>query len=225
MKADTQRNKYKPLRFAWRWEVCIRGPPGSAYEGDSYRVLVRLPLAFPATPPKLHFLSIMSHLEVETRDPYEGQLDESFYERLAERTQASKIEASGGVRVGPNVYTIRGALELLVEALNGPLLDPVMAAEAAAEEEAAKEAEADPEAAKAVDVADAAAEVAEAFADVVGGGGEEEEGGGEGEGEGGSGEGAEGSAGAAAEHDHGEPSTRLPTPHVTSHGGTWRMDI
>ena len=85
MKADTQRNKYKPLRFAWRWEVCIRGPPGSPYEGDSYRVLVRLPLAFPATPPKLHFLSIMSHLEVETRDPYEGQLDESFYERLAER--------------------------------------------------------------------------------------------------------------------------------------------
>ena len=31
-------------RLAWRWECAVRGPPGSPYAGEHYRVVVRLPL-------------------------------------------------------------------------------------------------------------------------------------------------------------------------------------
>ena len=88
----TQRGRYPSARLAWRWECTVRGPANSPFEGESYRVLVRLPLAYPSAPPKLHVLSTITHLEVEVRDPHEGNLDDSFYERLAERVESG----SGG---------------------------------------------------------------------------------------------------------------------------------
>ena len=40
-------------RLAWRWECAVRGPPGSPYAGEHYRVVVRLPLGYPAVAPKV----------------------------------------------------------------------------------------------------------------------------------------------------------------------------
>ena len=91
MKPDVQRGRITATKYAWRWECQVRGPAGSPYAGRSYRVLVRLPVGFPRTPAKLQVLSTIVHDVVEVRDPYEGQLDESFYERLAER-----VETEGG---------------------------------------------------------------------------------------------------------------------------------
>ena len=89
LQPQLQRGRNRLAKHAWCWETCIHGPLGSAYEGCSYRVLVRIPLGYPEMPPRLQLLSIFSHLEVETRDPYEGHMDESFYERLRERRASS----------------------------------------------------------------------------------------------------------------------------------------
>ena len=131
------RGRNKAGRLAWRWECSVRGPSGSPYYGQSYRVLVRLPLGYPAMAPKLHVLSTITHLEVETRDPYEGAMDESFYECLTERMKhggagdraASTVsdgqpgEAAATPTVAPShgLYTILGLLELFIEAMRGPL--------------------------------------------------------------------------------------------------------
>ena len=72
-------------RLAWRWECAVRPPAASPYAGSYYRVLVRIPLGYPAVPPRLSVLSILRHLDVEMRDPHEGDLDETFYEELARR--------------------------------------------------------------------------------------------------------------------------------------------
>ena len=225
MKPDVQRGRITATKYAWRWECQVRGPAGSPYAGRSYRVLVRLPVGYPRTPAKLQVLSTIVHDVVEVRDPYEGQLDESFYERLAERVETEggaatdsgdgggEGEGSGsdglrfriGTRVrckigafawesgrvidthyaepswpagevvpyqvrlddgrliyapndeetvikrekseaaarggGSGTYTVRGVLALLVEALEGPLVDPAAAAEAAAEKQAEEEVE------------------------------------------------------------------------------------
>ena len=76
-------------RLAWRWECAVRGPPGSPYAGEHYRVVVRLPLGYPAVAPKLSVLSIVHHLDIEVRDPYEGDLEDPFYEELARRAGSS----------------------------------------------------------------------------------------------------------------------------------------
>ncbi len=101
MQPELQRGRNKWAKHAWRWECNIHGPPGTPYAGSSYRVLVRVPVGYPQLPPRLLVLSIFSHLEVETRDPYEGQLDDSFYECLEEvRARASHVAtlASGAGR-------------------------------------------------------------------------------------------------------------------------------
>ena len=93
-------------KLAWRWTCAIRAPEGSPYraaEGSpdavsSYRVLVRFPMGYPLLPLRLHVLSVMHHVEVDLRDPFEGQLDDLFYEKLAERASragpVSTVEAA-----------------------------------------------------------------------------------------------------------------------------------
>ena len=60
-------------KLAWRWQCSIKGPAGTPYAGDSYRVLVRFPLGYPQLPPRLQVLSIIHHIEVDLRDPFEGK--------------------------------------------------------------------------------------------------------------------------------------------------------
>lgn len=82
-------------KLIWRWECAVRGPNQSPYEGLSYRVLVRIPAGYPRLPPRLLMLSIVQHLEVELRDPYEGSLEDVFYESLAARVGASLLSVEG----------------------------------------------------------------------------------------------------------------------------------
>ena len=91
MQLEQQRGRNNWARFAWRWECNVHGPAGTLYAGSSYRVLVRVPRCYPQLPPRILVLSIFSHVEVETRDPYEGQLEDSFYECL-ERVRAGAME-------------------------------------------------------------------------------------------------------------------------------------
>ena len=98
---DLQRQRARgppATKLAWRWSCAIKAPEGSPYATGSYRVLVRFPVGYPLLPPRLHVLSVLHHIEVDLRDPFEGQLDDLFYEKLAER--ASRVEASGAAEVG-----------------------------------------------------------------------------------------------------------------------------
>ena len=91
-----QRGRGPPAtKLAWRWTCAIRAPEGSPYAVGSYRVLVRFPMGYPLLPPRLHVLSVLHHIEVDLRDPFEGQLDDLYYEKLAER--ASRAEAASRV--------------------------------------------------------------------------------------------------------------------------------
>ncbi len=84
-----QRGRAKQARIASTWECSVAGPKGSPYEGD-VRLLVKLPVGFPVLPPRLQVLSVIYHVDVEMRDPYEGALDDSFYEILADRLAAKR---------------------------------------------------------------------------------------------------------------------------------------
>ena len=99
MQLEQQRGRNKWARFAWRWECNVHGPAGTLYAGSSYRVLVRVPRCYPQLPPRILVLSIFSHVDVETRDPYEGQLEEKFYECL-ERVRAGAMELTTMPSVG-----------------------------------------------------------------------------------------------------------------------------
>ena len=90
-------------KLAWKWICSVKGPDGSPYGGDTYRVLVRFPLGYPLLPPRLHALSILHHIEVELRDPNEGKLDDLFYEMLIARCgiDAASVEAALRVPVVP----------------------------------------------------------------------------------------------------------------------------
>ena len=109
-----QRGRIKAMWHRWRWECSMRGPAGSPYEGASYRVLVRVPIGYPLLAPKLSFLSIITHMEVEARDPYEGQLDESFYDRLGERS-----ERAATVGEAPSRSPLRFAIGQRVRCFTG----------------------------------------------------------------------------------------------------------
>ena len=93
MQPTLQRGRNRWARAAWRWECNVRGPVGSPYVG-THRILVRVPVGYPLMPPRLQVLSIISHLEVETRDPFDGALDDSFYERLEERRKGRLASAA-----------------------------------------------------------------------------------------------------------------------------------
>ena len=70
-----QRGRGPPAtKLAWRWSCAVRAPEGSPYAVCSYRVLVRFPVGYPLLPPRLHVLSVLHHIEVDLRDPFEGQV-------------------------------------------------------------------------------------------------------------------------------------------------------
>ena len=90
-------------KLAWRWICSVKGPDGSPYAGDTYRVLLRFPLGYPLLPPQLHVLSILHHIEVDLRDPHEGKLDDLFYQTLVTRcgVDADSVETALHVPVVP----------------------------------------------------------------------------------------------------------------------------
>jgi hypothetical protein len=84
-------------KLRWQWECKILAPADSPYAGEWYRMSVRFPVGYPHLPPRLQMLSIVIHAEVELRDPYEGQLEDVFYEQLtASRTERASGSADGG---------------------------------------------------------------------------------------------------------------------------------
>jgi hypothetical protein len=102
---ELQRGKMpRRERLAWRWECSVRPPALSPYAGEHYRVVVRIPLGYPAEPPKLSVLSVIRHLDIEVRDPHEGDLEDAFYEELARRAGLAEEEveeaAVDGLRFG-----------------------------------------------------------------------------------------------------------------------------
>jgi len=84
------------LRYEWLFEV--EPPRHSLYGGQHYRIALRYPRGYPLHAPRLQALSILLHSEVELRDPYEGQFDETFYDALIARVH----HTSGGAGAPPS---------------------------------------------------------------------------------------------------------------------------
>ena len=83
-------------KLAWRWSCSVRAPEGSPYAGESYRLLVRFPLGYPSLAPRVHVLSVVHHIEVNLRDPDEGQIEElvSRKQAASERQRPKKSRPS-----------------------------------------------------------------------------------------------------------------------------------
>eukprot|EP00316_Scyphosphaera_apsteinii_P023109 CAMPEP_0119341044 /NCGR_PEP_ID=MMETSP1333-20130426/101524_1 /TAXON_ID=418940 /ORGANISM="Scyphosphaera apsteinii, Strain RCC1455" /LENGTH=598 /DNA_ID=CAMNT_0007352919 /DNA_START=35 /DNA_END=1831 /DNA_ORIENTATION=- len=102
---DVQRDRgSRASKLGWQWECSVCTSEGP-YAGVPYRIVVRFPLQYPRLPPKVQILSLIIHADVELRDPYEGQLEESFYEALAVRA---------GILPADELATSRPALRFAV---------------------------------------------------------------------------------------------------------------